>query len=144
MEERETRQEERGEERLFTLEEAQAALPRVRGLMEEIRERMMEVGAIQERLAGLRERKQRGEHDDGEGKVAARALAEATRLSQEIQERALEVQEMGVEIKDLRTGLVDFRSVREERVVYLCWRLGEDEIGYWHELDTGFSGRQPL
>jgi hypothetical protein len=131
-------------ERLFTLEEASAALPRVRELMEEIRERMMAVGALQERLEGFRERKRRGEHDEGEGKVAAQALAEANRLSQEIQERAAEVQEMGVEIKDLRTGLVDFRSVREERVVYLCWRLGEEEIGFWHELDTGFAGRQPL
>ncbi|HEU5316961.1 MAG TPA: DUF2203 domain-containing protein [Chloroflexota bacterium] len=132
------------EERLYTLEEARAALPRVRELMAEIRERMMAVGALQERLEELRERKRRGEHDDNEGKVAAQALAEANRLGQEIQERAVEVQEMGVEIKDLRTGLVDFRSRRDERVVYLCWRLGEDEIEYWHELDTGFAGRQPL
>ena len=47
-------------------------------------------------------------------------------------------------LKDPRTGLVDFRSVRDGRVVYLCWRLGEDRIRYWHDLDAGFAGRQPL
>jgi hypothetical protein len=51
---------------------------------------------------------------------------------------------MGVEIKDLGTGLVDFRTERDGMVVYLCWRLGEDPIRYWHELDTGFAGRKPL
>jgi hypothetical protein len=42
------------------------------------------------------------------------------------------------------TGLVDFRTMRDGRAVYLCWRLGEDAIRYWHELDAGFAGRRPL
>ena len=46
-------------------------------------------------------------------------------------------------LKDIEEGLVDFPSEREGRTVYLCWKLGEDVIGYWHELDTGFPGRQP-
>ncbi|HUX86133.1 MAG TPA: DUF2203 family protein [Chloroflexota bacterium] len=41
-------------------------------------------------------------------------------------------------------GLVDFPAERDGRVVYLCWRRGEDQIHYWHELDAGFAGRQPL
>ena len=57
---------------------------------------------------------------------------------------ATELEEIGCELKDVHTGLLDFRSLREDRVVYLCWRLGEDEIRFWHELDTGFAGRQPL
>ena len=50
----------------------------------------------------------------------------------------------GIEIKDLNQGLIDFPSLRGDRIVYLCWRLGEDRIGYWHELDAGFAGRTPI
>ena len=50
----------------------------------------------------------------------------------------------GVELKGIDEGLVDFRSTRDGRVVYLCWRLGEETIAFWHELDVGFPGRQPL
>ena len=130
--------------RLFTLEEANALVPRVRELLEDVRLRAEQLGALQERLEAFRERKRSGDHADGEARVAAEALGEAQRLSEEIRELALEVQAMGVEIKDLRTGLVDFRAEREGRVVYLCWRLGEDQIRFWHELDTGFAGREPL
>jgi hypothetical protein len=55
-----------------------------------------------------------------------------------------EIQSHGCEVKDLESGLVDFRSFREDRVVYLCWRLGETVIMAWLELDSGFGGRQPL
>ena len=52
--------------------------------------------------------------------------------------------EWGIELKDLSTGLVDFPAMREGRVVYLCWRLGELQIAFWHDIETGFAGRQPL
>jgi hypothetical protein len=54
------------------------------------------------------------------------------------------VHEMGCELKGIEEGLIDFRTEMEGREVYLCWRLGEDMIAWWHELDTGFGGRQPL
>ena len=134
-----------GEERLFTLDEANAVLPRVRELLEQIQFRAERLGALNERLEDFRERKRRGDHAaEGEGRLVAESLGEAERISGEVRELALEVQGMGVEIKDLRTGLIDFRSQRDDRVVYLCWRLGEDQIRFWHELDTGFAGRQPL
>jgi len=50
----------------------------------------------------------------------------------------------GVVVRDLDSGLCDFRARRGERDVYLCWRLGEERIGYWHELGGGFQGRRPL
>lgn len=50
---------------------------------------------------------------------------------------------LGVELKGF-DGLCDFPSQRDGREVYLCWRLGEPEVHYWHELHTGFAGRQPL
>lgn len=56
-----------------------------------------------------------------------------------------ELHELGVEIKDHTRGLIDFPSMRGERIVLLCWQLGEGpEIEWWHETDAGFAGRQPL
>jgi hypothetical protein len=54
------------------------------------------------------------------------------------------VQEMACELKDIEQGLIDFRTEREGREVYLCWKLGEPDIRWWHELDAGFAGRRPL
>ena len=56
-----------------------------------------------------------------------------------------DIHELGVELKDHTMGLIDFPSVRAERIVYLCWKLGEgDEVEWWHETDAGIAGRQPL
>jgi len=54
------------------------------------------------------------------------------------------INEWGILIKDLDTGLVDFPSMRNGREIYLCWRLGETKVEYWHDVDAGFAGRQPL
>jgi hypothetical protein len=54
------------------------------------------------------------------------------------------IQEMGVLVKDLDIGLCDFPYQLNGRVVYLCWKLGESEIRYWHEIEAGYSGCQPL
>ncbi len=54
------------------------------------------------------------------------------------------VTSLGVEVKDLEMGLVDFRGEREGREIYLCWKLGEERVAFWHELNTGYSSRQPL
>lgn len=56
-----------------------------------------------------------------------------------------EIFDMGIEIKDPTTGLVDFPSMRGDRVVYLCWKLGEEsDIRWWHEIEAGFTGRRPI
>jgi hypothetical protein len=56
-----------------------------------------------------------------------------------------ELHEAGVELKDYSRGLIDFPSIRNDRVVLLCWQIGDgDEIGWWHETDAGFAGRQEL
>ena len=55
-----------------------------------------------------------------------------------------ELQAMEVVLRDLDRGLVDFPAIREDREVYLCWEEGEDEIGWWHDLDSGDGGRRPL
>ena len=57
---------------------------------------------------------------------------------------AQEINDSGIILKDLERGLVDFPTLWEGREVYLCWLLGESSIQFWHEIDTGFAGRQPL
>jgi hypothetical protein len=74
----------------------------------------------------------------------SRARQDQARATLEMNATIEKITAMGIEVKDLDQGLIDFRSERDGRVVYLCWKLGEEHIGWWHELDTGFGGRQPL
>jgi hypothetical protein len=55
-----------------------------------------------------------------------------------------QIQSLGAEIKDINSGLVDFLSLRGGQEVYLCWQFDEEKIRFWHELDAGFAGRQPI
>jgi len=133
------------ENRLFTVEEASSVLPRVRSLAADLRDKAQELVTLRANLDAFRESKQTGDHAvDGEAQLVVRTLGDANRLAEEMRSLATELEEIGCELKDVHTGLLDFRSLREDRVVYLCWRLGEEEIRFWHELDTGFAGRQPL
>ena len=129
--------------RLFTLAEAEEMLPRVVPLLERIRDSRREAAEREAEAQGLLE------HVAGNGhKVDAKRVQEArqaaARASAALRRAAAELDQLGVELKDPDTGLIDFRSRRQGRVVYLCWRLGEPRIDYWHELDTGFAGRRPL
>lgn len=61
-----------------------------------------------------------------------------------LQKLSKEIGSTGCHVKDLEGGLIDFPTVWEGREVYLCWKLGESEVNFWHEVDAGFAGRQPL
>jgi hypothetical protein len=122
------------DERSYTVEEADAMLP-------ELRERLQRVRSA--RQAMLREAELVRERvvEDGGGANAGSEYWEATAtLRTEIERLAAE----GILLRDPETGLVDFPAEREGERVYLCWRLGEDRVGHWHPLDTGFAGRRPL
>jgi hypothetical protein len=129
--------------KLFTLAEAEAMLP-------QIREELLAMQACKSEVDGLR-----GDLEHAIGKSSGNghvrdenALAEKRRraeaMVEEINERLGRLNEWGVELKGLDEGLIDFPSDRDGRVVYLCWRLGEERIEWWHEIDSGFAGRQPL
>lgn len=75
---------------------------------------------------------------------AGRVRRELEEMQAEMNAGIAKIRGMGIEVKDLALGLIDFRSIREGREVYLCWKLGEEHVSYWHELDTGYAGRQPL
>ena len=128
-------------QRTFTLEEARALLPEVREIAEAMRDHKR---AFDQTRRVLRDAsKQAGSNGHG-SRGALAAQTEAERLVQEIQQRVERLARMGVEVKGIDEGLVDFPSEREGRIVYLCWRIGEPDIAYWHELHAGFRGRQPL
>jgi hypothetical protein len=120
----------------FTFEEANAALEFIRPIMAEIiqirasiLERQPEAWPVIEKAAG-----------NGGSKVASGVALDFARLDALLHQ----ILDTGAEVKDINTGLVDFRSLREGREVYLCWKAGEDQIGFWHDLDAGFAGRQAL
>jgi len=129
--------------RHFTPEEANAALADVRPLAE----RMV---AHRGELAGLLRRRSSltatiagngGDLDPGE---LARVEAEIGRLAKEVARCVNEIHGLGAEVKDADEGLVDFPARRGDEEVLLCWRVGEEEVGYWHGLEDGFAGRKPL
>jgi hypothetical protein len=72
------------------------------------------------------------------------AEADFERSQERLLEYEQELRKLGVELKDYYQGLVDFPCWMDGREVYLCWRLGEPEVAYWHELDAGFAGRREL
>jgi hypothetical protein len=123
--------------KLFTIDEANAALPEIVPKLDAIRD-------LYERVEALRSdaRAAAGASEFGGGMEGGTAYVKTL---YKIGKLTTELHELGIEIKDHTRGLIDFPSMRGDRVVYLCWQLGEgDEIGWWHELEAGFAGRQPL
>lgn len=125
----------------FTLDEANALLPKVRqqlGLLRDARRR----------IVGLQARVDVEELSAPSTGPDPRRLQELLRsLDAEVQgfHRALQgFHDLGCELKDLERGLVDFYSMRGNDVVYLCWMDGEDSIQWWHSLDSGVKGRQRI
>jgi hypothetical protein len=124
--------------KLFTIEEANALLPAVRGIVRRIQRTYARVSAAQEsaRLAAAGAALGGGGMEGGGNYVVS--------LS-ELAEASGELEGLGVQLKDYARGLIDFPSMREGRVVLLCWQMGEgDELEWWHDLEAGFGGRQPL
>jgi hypothetical protein len=130
-------------QRLFTAEQANAALPEIRPLVERLVERRADLLVATARLAEL----SAGVAGNGSRIDPAQrsAFADAAAAAQEGLRAAVEaLAQAGVVVKDLDAGLIDFPSEREGRPVFLCWQLGEDEVRFWHGLDEGFAGRKPL
>jgi hypothetical protein len=131
------------EQRYFTPEEANEALLEVRPLTEELVGHRRALVELQERQSAVTAR-----IAGNGGNVEPHELEEVqAQLDEEVAGMArcvARIHEVGALVKDLDDGLVDFPATRDGRDVLLCWRLGEDEIGFWHGLDEGFSGRKPL
>ena len=131
------------EERHFSIEEANDALGEVRPLTEELVAHRRALVKLQERQSALTTR-----IAGNGGNVEPHELEEVQeQLDEEVAGIArcvARIHEVGALVKDLDAGLVDFPATRDGQDVLLCWRLGEAEIGFWHGVDEGFSGRKPL
>ena len=125
--------------KLFTVQQANDLLPTIRPKLEEIRMRYAKTATFRDSV-----------------KLAAKAATESgggglesgtnyVRSLYEIGKLTTELNELGVQLKDYSRGLIDFPCVRNGQMILLCWQLGEDEqIRWWHEMETGFAGRKPL
>lgn len=130
-------------DRYFTPEEANEALEEVRPLTEALVEHRHALVELQARQVSLTAR-----IAGNGGNVEPHELQEVQeRLDEEVAGIArcvARIHQVGALVKDLDEGLVDFPARREDEEVLLCWHLGEDEVGYWHGIEEGFSGRRPL
>jgi hypothetical protein len=127
--------------RLFTLEEAERTLPLVRRIVEDL------MGAYPDwRAAVARYEVLSGSAraDGGESAELVAAREAVAAHAGRIDEYLRELGAIGCVFKGFDAGLVDFYSLREDRPIFLCWRLGEDRIRYWHEIEAGVAGRQPI
>jgi hypothetical protein len=127
---------ERSFPKLFTLEEANALLPRLRELLDDL---TLHRDALREKAPRL-EPILRTAGANGGGRAGSEYGVEAYNLYLAIGR----IHELGVLLKDLDMGLLDFPHEREGRIVFLCWHPPEERVGYWHEIEAGYAGRQPL
>lgn len=125
---------------IFTIDQANRTLPLVRRIVADIVE---SYGRWQEEVR-LFEVASTATKGDAPSADAVAHEREAQRLATEITGFVRELDALGVEFKGYDVGLVDFPSRVGDRPVYLCWRLGEPAVQYWHETDSGFAGRQPI
>lgn len=126
--------------RRFTVEQANRMLPLVGRIVRDIVEthRAWERSVHEFELAAAESRA------DRPSPRAEELQRETQRLATEIQSFIGELRDLDVEFKGFELGLVDFPSELDGRVIYLCWKLGEESVGWWHEVEGGFAGRQPL
>lgn len=122
--------------RFFTVEEARELLPLVRSLVEEMVSAARNLDSNRELAVTMA---RRASLDTG-GPEAAGYVEKLLELADVIKR----LRQTGCLVKDLRTGLVDFPHLREGREVFLCWKLGEQDILFWHEVDEGYAGRRLL
>ena len=121
----------------FTVQEANELLPSVRAKLERIQRLYARIAEFRESAKAAAVASEFGGGMEG-GPAYVRALYEVGKLTTDLHD-------IGVQLKDYSRGLIDFPCVRDDRVVLLCWQLGEgDEIEWWHEVEAGFAGRQPL
>ncbi len=132
--------------RLWTVGEANRRLAQLGELLPRLRswaQRLSEVQAEVERLSAFWGKEvDAADHVDHERK--SQLDAEGQNLTRRLEEAVRSLQRDGIEVKDLSGGLVDFYGLVDKEVVFLCWRLGEAEVGFYHRLDGGYRSRRPI
>ena len=124
------------EERTFTLAEANQLVPQLEELLKEIKKSQLCLSGMKSEI------KKAGDNAmaNGGSPCGPRYILTFERIIKSVET----IQDMGVLVKDMEQGLCDFPCFFQGRLVYLCWKLGESEVQWWHEINTGFQGRQPI
>jgi hypothetical protein len=120
----------------FTLEQANKLVPLVAKLLDELIDSRKQLVTAQESLQPMLQ--------NARGNGGNKAGNDYVLLLQHFNALLSTFQEWGCELKDIDQGLVDFPSYRDGKLVYLCWKRGEERIEFWHDIEAGFGGRQPV
>jgi hypothetical protein len=129
--------------RIFTPEQANATLPLVRAIVTDLAGLAGDLAERRQRLGLLLAGKAKNAHDPYHEELV-QIQRDLDKDMQRLKEYVEELRTLGVEPKSGSDGLVDFPAVLDGRNVYLCWKLGESQVLFWHDLESGFAGRQPL
>lgn len=119
----------------YTVEEAQALLPNIKKWFAQIEMLQLQLSKLDLRLTSLS-----SSGDD----VGGDTVNSSIKLQAEMQALLMEFASRGIEIKDLGRGLIDFPALRNGKEIFLCWEKGEDGIEFWHPVDSGYAGREPI
>ena len=139
----------------YTIDRANERLADVRPILEDLRARRLELVALRDRLRAASQAEVPGGQslvDDAlrnaggsPGSESPRILAARMQaVIDQMQAAVARLDGWGITLRDIETGLIDFPALVEGRQVWLCWRLGESDVAWWHELSSGFAGRRPL
>ena len=129
--------------KVFTVEEANKLIPRLTGQIKELKDLHREVLAKEVEIDTL-ELLYPGPEEGKPSAEVGREVQAYNEMLTTFYRLIDEIHGRGCFLKDIGTGLVDFYSLHEGRVVYLCWKLGEEEVGHWHEVGRGYAYRQPI
>ncbi len=129
--------------KFFSVEEANRTLPLVKQIVSDVVRQWEKVRELEQRLSVVTRRNARQRSGDVYDEEVAQSEAEMDEEKEKLGSYVKELEDLGVELKG-PDGLCDFPSLMDGREVCLCWRLGEPEVAYWHEVRAGFAGRKPL
>jgi hypothetical protein len=140
--------------RFYDLDDANSRLPELREILGALREQRGELIRLRDQVLERQEAVEAGGSRAGEAALGSDDAASDDQLRlirlrmqgviDQMQAGVSRIDALGIALRDIESGLIDFPALVSGRQVCLCWRLGEDDIAWWHELTSGFSGRQPL
>lgn len=129
---------------LFTPPEANAALSELTSLIRQVNTRRQDLIYLHVELEGLRSQLGHNQPDAMLQRRIVEKEAEINAIRKELRDLAQTVDGMGCILRDYERGLVDFPAIIEQQPAYLCWRMGEESVQFWHGPEDGFAGRKPL
>lgn len=122
--------------KFFTVQQANEALKIIRPLVDEVQTIRQKIVTTQPEAWGAIEK--------SVGNGGSRTLSKIVQDFERLDALVHQIMDTGVLIKDVNIGLLDFPALRNEQEVYLCWQYGDNEIAFWHEVEAGYAGRQPI